>query len=137
MRQGPSPEKAPRKGPYSKACAVVEGNDRLKRVGAYLLMGTAFVSCPCHLIFSLPLALGLLGGTALGVALAANTLLIVTAMTAYFFVALVGGSYLLGQVWKAAEKGRGSTTLPNRKKKTPGRSRNRAVPGSRRPKAKR
>lgn len=40
----------------------------MKKVGGYVLTATAFIACPCHLVFLLPLALGLLGGTALGAA---------------------------------------------------------------------
>jgi mercuric ion transport protein len=60
-------------------------------------MGTALLACPCHLIFLLPAVLGLLGGTALGAALEANTGLIVAAATVYFFGALAGGIYLMNR----------------------------------------
>lgn len=69
----------------------------MKKIGGYLLAATAFIACPCHLVFLLPLALGLLGGTALGAALAANTGLIVAAATVYFVAALGGGLYLLNR----------------------------------------
>ncbi len=58
-------------------------------------MGTAFIAFPCHLIFLLPAALGLLGGTALGALLAANTVLIVATVTVYFVGALALGTRLL------------------------------------------
>lgn len=73
-------------------------------------MGTAFLSCPCHLIVTWLLALALLGGTALGAALETNAGLIIGAMTAYFFVALLGGSYLLSKVFANAAAGRNPTT---------------------------
>lgn len=62
-----------------------------------MLTATALFACPCHLVVTLPLALGLLGGTALGAALAANTWLVVVAATLYFVAALAGGLYLLGR----------------------------------------
>ncbi len=58
-------------------------------------MGTAFIACPCHLIFLLPAVLGLLGGTALGALLAANTGLIIAIVTVYFVGALALGNHLL------------------------------------------
>lgn len=69
----------------------------MKKVGAYLLMGTALLACPCHLVFLLPAVLGLLGGTALGAALEANTGLVVAAATVYFFGALAVGMYLINR----------------------------------------
>ena len=98
----------------------------MKKVGAYLLAGTAFITCPCHLVFSLPLVLGLLSGTALGATLAAHTGLIVAADIAYFFVALIGGGYLFSQLLTDAENGR------RKRKFAP---RNRVAFGSRGPKA--
>lgn len=79
----------------------------MKKIGAYLLLGVAFVTCPCHLVLTLPLALGLLGGTALGAALAAHTGAVVLTMGVFFFVALLGGSHLLVGVLDGAKGGRG------------------------------
>lgn len=69
----------------------------MKKVVGYVLTATAFVACPCHLVFLLPLALGLLGGTALGAALAANTGWVIAAATVYFVGALAGGIYLISR----------------------------------------
>jgi mercuric ion transport protein len=69
----------------------------LKKVVGYLLTGTALIACPCHLVFLLPVALGVLGGTALGAVLAANTGLVVAAATIYFVGALGTGLYLLNR----------------------------------------
>jgi hypothetical protein len=69
----------------------------VKRVGGYLLAATALIACPCHLVLLLPLAIGLLGGTALGAALEANTGLLIAAATVYFVGALAGGLYLLNR----------------------------------------
>ncbi len=49
---------------------------------------TAFIACPCHLPLTLPLFIGLTGGTALGAWLARNTILIYALATAYFLAAL-------------------------------------------------
>jgi len=68
-----------------------------KRVLGYVLAATALVACPCHLALTLPLALTVLGGTALGAALTAHTGLLVAAATAYFVGALVAAIYLLNR----------------------------------------
>lgn len=88
----------------------------MKKIAGYLLAGTALIACPCHLVFLLPAALGLLGGTALGAALAANTGLIVAAATVYFVVALGAGFYLLNRL---TEKG-ASCPAPSSGRKTRG-----------------
>ena len=87
----------------------------MKKVGAYLLLGVAFVTCPCHLILTLPLALGLLGGTALGAALAAHTGAVVLAMGVLFSVALLGGSHLLVGVLDETRGGRGPAPSSGRR----------------------
>jgi mercuric ion transport protein len=77
----------------------------LKKVGAYLLVGTALLACPCHLVFLLPAALGLLGGTALGAALEASTGLVAAAATVYFVGALAGGIYLMNRRARSEKEG--------------------------------
>ncbi len=79
----------------------------MKKVTGYLLTATAFIACPCHLIFLLPLALGLLGGTALGATLAANTGWVIAAATVYFVGALAAAIYLLNR--PAGDAGEGRT----------------------------
>ena len=83
----------------------------MKKVFGYLLAGTALIACPCHLVFLLPVVLGLLGGTALGAALAANTGWVFAAAAAYFAVALAGALHLL---YRRADnsKENGRTPLP-------------------------
>jgi mercuric ion transport protein len=67
----------------------------LRKIAGFVLAGTALIACPCHLVLLLPVVLGLLGGTALGAALAANTGWVVAAATAYFALALAGALHLL------------------------------------------
>ena len=81
----------------------------MRRVAGYLLAGTALISCPCHLVVLLPAVLGLLGGTALGAALAANVGWVVAGATAYFAVALAGTLYLLHG---RADDGRANSRMP-------------------------
>ena len=74
-----------------------------KAWGGFLSV-TGFLACPCHLPFSLPLALGVLGGTGVGGLIAANTGLIYGVATAYFIVGLGAGVYL----WNRKQRARGS-----------------------------
>lgn len=91
--------------------------DALKRVVGYVLAATALLVCPCHLVFLLPLVLGLVGSTALGAALAANTGLIIVGATVYFVGTLGAGLYLLdGQ---AVKGGSCSRTSSDQKPTTP------------------
>ncbi len=75
----------------------------------YLLAGTALIACPCHLVFLLPVVLGLLGGTALGAALAANTGWVVAATAVYFALALAGALHLL---YRRAGNAKGNGQTP-------------------------
>lgn len=68
-----------------------------EKAAGYALAATALISCPCHLVLLLPAAVGLLGGTALGAALAAHTGWVITGATVYFVGALAGGFYLLSE----------------------------------------
>ena len=91
--------------------------DAPKRVVGYVLTTTALIACPCHLVFLLPLVLGLVGGTALGAALTVNTGLIIAGATVYFVGALSTGLSLLNQ-----QAGKGVScprTLSGRKPGTP------------------
>jgi hypothetical protein len=65
-----------------------------KVVGGALAV-TGFLACPCHLVITLPLLVGVFGGTAIGAFLAANTGLIVLIAVVYFIGALGAGWYLL------------------------------------------
>ena len=99
--------------------------DTLKRAVGYLLLTTALIACPCHLVFLLPLVLGLVGGTTLGVLLTTNTGLIIGGATIYFVGALGAGLYLLNrQAGKGASCPRTSSgrkrTLPLKTGQTAG-----------------
>lgn len=74
------------------------------KIVGYALAATAFIACPCHLALTLPLALALLGGTALGAALTAHTGLLVAAVTVYFLGALASAIYLLNRPSKDEEQ---------------------------------
>lgn len=75
-----------------------------KRLG-YFLIATGFLACPCHLIITLPLALALLGGTAVGSFLAGNTGLVVGLSVAYFIGAVGFGLFVLsGKKGQAEEE---------------------------------
>ena len=69
----------------------------LRTLGGYVLGATALVACPCHLIVTGPLLLGLVGGTSLGALLAGNPGLMLVAGTGYFVLALLGAIWLLGR----------------------------------------
>lgn len=60
-----------------------------------LATAVALVVCPCHLPLTLPLALGLLGGSAVGLWLAQNTWLVWLAATGLFIGFLGLGFYWL------------------------------------------
>ena len=62
-----------------------------------VLTVTGFVACPCHLPFTLPLVLGVLGGTGLGSFIGANTGLIYGVFTGYFIAGIGVGWYLLNR----------------------------------------
>lgn len=67
----------------------------VKKIGGYFLVVTGFLACPCHLPLTLPLALALLSGTALGAFLTLNQGLVVTGTILYFIGAVVLGLRLL------------------------------------------
>ncbi len=69
----------------------------MSRVWGGVLTVTGFVACPCHLPFTLPLVLGVLGGTGLGSFIGANTGLIYGVFTGYFIAGIGVGWYLLNR----------------------------------------
>ncbi len=76
-----------------------------------VLLVTGLIACPCHLIITLPLILGLLAGTGVGAILAANTGLVYGIAGGYFIVALAAGWYLLN---RKRSKAGPSRPLPDR-----------------------
>ncbi len=67
------------------------------KVWGGVLVVTGFIACPCHLIITLPIFLGLIAGTGLGAILAANTGVVYVVAGGYFVVALAAGWYLLSR----------------------------------------
>ncbi len=77
--------------------ANTKGRCLMRRIGGTLLTVTGFLSCPCHLIITLPWLASLLVGTALDSFLSRNTGLVYTGAAIYFVVArAVGAAFLFG-----------------------------------------
>ena len=66
----------------------------MNQIWGGVLVVTGFIACPCHLVITLPIFLGVLGGTGLGAFLSDNQGLVYGAGTGYFIVGLAGGIYL-------------------------------------------
>ena len=62
-----------------------------------VLAVTGFIACPCHLPFTLPLLIGVLGGTGIGAGIAANVSMIYVIATGYFVIGIGAGLYLLNR----------------------------------------
>ncbi len=71
------------------------------KVRGYLAGGVAFITCPCHLLFTLPLLLSLTAGTALGAFLSRNTALVAAASTMAFVAGLALSFRWLGEEGKS------------------------------------
>ncbi len=67
----------------------------MSRVWGGVLAVSGFVVCPCHFPLTLPLILGVLGGTGLGSFIGANTGLVYGIATGYFIIGIGVGWYLL------------------------------------------
>lgn len=74
---------------------------------------TGFLACPCHLVITLPLAVALLSGTALGGWIATHEEGIAAGATVYFVGALVLGFTLLS-MRRASEAGAACSLPPDR-----------------------
>ena len=66
-----------------------------RTISGWFLSVTGLLACPCHLIITLPLAAGLLSGTALGGWLATHQGAIFAGASLYFIGALAAGATLL------------------------------------------
>ena len=67
---------------------------------------TGLIACPCHLVFTLPIILGLLAGTGVGAILGSNTGLVYGVAGAYFIIALASGWYVLNRKRPAQQQTR-------------------------------
>lgn len=66
------------------------------KIRGYLAAGFALISCPCHLVFALPLLLGVTAGTAAGAFLEKNYGFIIVVSIIVFIGALVLAVHWLG-----------------------------------------
>jgi len=77
---------------------LITVEERMSRVWGGVLAVTGFVACPCHFPLTLPLILGVLGGTGIGSFIGANTSLVYGIAAGYFIVAVgVGWYFLVGK----------------------------------------
>ncbi len=67
----------------------------MTKIWGGVLTLTGFIACPCHLPLTLPLILGVLGGTAIGAFLSENQGLVYGVATGYFIVGIGVGVLLL------------------------------------------
>jgi len=65
------------------------------KVWGWVLTMTGLVACPCHFPLTLPLILGVLGGTGIGSFIGAHTSLVYGIAAGYFIVGIGVGAYLL------------------------------------------
>jgi len=68
---------------------------RRRTLTGWIFTVTGFLACPCHLVVTLPLAVAVLGGTALGGWIATHEGAIALGATSYFLGALALGTALL------------------------------------------
>lgn len=76
----------------------------MTKIWGGVLVVTGFLACPCHLVITLPIFLGVLGSTGLGAFLSDNQGLVYGVATGYFIVGLAGGIYLWNRrKWKMGQ----------------------------------
>ena len=68
-------------------------NEQLQRLKGYINLAIAALTCPCHV----PIYLAVLGGTALGVYLRDNILLLILGLTGVFLLTLTRGLKLVNK----------------------------------------
>lgn len=73
----------------------------MRRLAGGILAVTGIVVCPCHLPLTLPLLLGVLGGTGLGSFFAGHAGLVYGISAGYFIMGLSIGVYLLNRKTKS------------------------------------
>lgn len=58
--------------------------ERIKGINNAFLLITGFLTCPCHLLFVLPVLAAVLAGTAMGAFISENMGLLIALATVYF-----------------------------------------------------
>lgn len=79
-----------------------------------VLAVTGFIACPCHLPFTLPLLIGVLGGTGIGAGIAANVSLIYMIATGYFVIGVATGLYILNRRKRGTRMTKAQMQIPGR-----------------------
>ena len=85
--------------------------DNWNEVKGWGAVAIGFITCPCHLPITLPLAISLTAGTATGAWLTNNTVLIWGLFTVLFLVGLAVGYQLLTKEEKAPQVEKGSKSV--------------------------
>ncbi len=78
----------------------------MDKIWGGVLVVTGLVACPCHLVFTLPIILGLLAGTGVGAILGSNTGLVYGVAGTYFIIALASGWYVLNRKRQSLDQSR-------------------------------
>ncbi len=69
----------------------------MSKIWGGVLTATAFIACPCHFPLTLPILLGILGGTGVASFIGAHTGLIYGIASVYFIIGVGAGWYLLNK----------------------------------------
>jgi len=86
------------------------------RIRGYMAAGVALITCPCHLVLTLPLLLSVTAGTAMGAFLEQNFYVVIAVSIIFFIGGLVLAIRWLGSAVSedAANSSRKPRTLMNR-----------------------